>query len=131
MKYSIKDFFSKCDQIWLATFTEEIFNGKLQFLCSVIYYLTWNSFGSFIQLWRHALREKCPNTEFFQVCIFPHSHWIRKDTPYSVRVRMRENTDQRKLRVCTFSTQWWEQKMSFLVSWKFGINNLNAYRIFR
>ena len=37
----------------------------------------------------------CPNTEFFLVCIFPHSDWIRRDThisPYSVR--MRENTDQ-------------------------------------
>ena len=33
MKFSIKDFFSKCDQI---TFTEEILNGKLHFLCSAI-----------------------------------------------------------------------------------------------
>ena len=33
MKFSIKDFFSKCDQI---TFTEEIRNGKLHFLCSAI-----------------------------------------------------------------------------------------------
>ena len=24
-----------------------------------------------------TLREKCPNTEFFLVCIFPHSDWIR------------------------------------------------------
>ena len=32
MKFSIKDFFSKCD---LVTFTEEILNGKLHFLCSV------------------------------------------------------------------------------------------------
>ena len=32
MKFFIKDFFSKCDQI---TFTEEILNGKLHFLCSV------------------------------------------------------------------------------------------------
>ena len=33
----MKDFFSKCDQIHsadLVTFTEEILNGKLQFLCS-------------------------------------------------------------------------------------------------
>ena len=30
MKFSIKKFFSKC-----YTFTEEIFNGKLYFLCSV------------------------------------------------------------------------------------------------
>ena len=41
MKFFIKDFFSKCDQIRsflrtaLVTFTEEILNGKLHFLCSV------------------------------------------------------------------------------------------------
>ena len=37
MKFSINDFFSKCDQIRMKrmiTFTEEIFNGKLHFLCS-------------------------------------------------------------------------------------------------
>ena len=28
------------------------------------------------------LREKCPNTEFFLVHIFPHSYWIRRDTKY-------------------------------------------------
>ena len=39
-----------------------------------------------------ALREKCPDTEFFLVCVFPHSDWIRRDTSYSVR--MRENIDQ-------------------------------------
>ena len=31
MKFSITDFFSKC-----VTLTEEILNGKLHFLCSVI-----------------------------------------------------------------------------------------------
>ena len=39
MKFSINDFFSKCDQIRsflmdLITFTEEILNEKLHFLCS-------------------------------------------------------------------------------------------------
>ena len=36
MKISIKDFFSKCDQFPadLVTFTEEIVNGNLRFLCS-------------------------------------------------------------------------------------------------
>ena len=35
MKFSIKDFFSKCDQIRsFLTFTEEVFNGKLHFLHS-------------------------------------------------------------------------------------------------
>ena len=38
MNFPIEDFFSKCDQIRrtadLVTFTEEILNGKLHFLCS-------------------------------------------------------------------------------------------------
>ena len=38
MKFPIKVFFSKCDQIQcpadMVTFTEEILNGKLLFLCS-------------------------------------------------------------------------------------------------
>ena len=39
MKFSIKDFLSKCDQIRtadLVTLAEEILNGKLNFMCSVI-----------------------------------------------------------------------------------------------
>ena len=46
MKHLIKDFFSKCDQIRrkqetadLVTFTQEILNGKLHFLCSDMLYL--------------------------------------------------------------------------------------------
>ena len=40
MNFSIKDFFSKYDQIYdfpvdLVIFTEEILNGKLPFLCNV------------------------------------------------------------------------------------------------
>ena len=40
MKFSIKDFFSKCDQIRrfpadLVTFNEETLHGKPHFLCSV------------------------------------------------------------------------------------------------
>ena len=41
MNFSIKDLFSKCDQIRsfppadLVTFTEEILNGKLHFFCAV------------------------------------------------------------------------------------------------
>ena len=46
MKFSITDSFSKCDQIPadLVTFTEQIRNGKLQFLCRVISYVVrqWN-----------------------------------------------------------------------------------------
>ena len=38
MKFSINDFFSKCDQIRtdLVKFTEEIINRNLHFLCSDI-----------------------------------------------------------------------------------------------
>ena len=42
-------------------------------------------FYAFIQrvfCWLFFLREKCPNTEFFLVHIFPHSDWNRRDTPY-------------------------------------------------
>ena len=34
MKLSIKDFFSKCDQ--MVTFTEGILNGKLHFFCAAM-----------------------------------------------------------------------------------------------
>ena len=41
-----------------------------------------------------ALREKCPNTEFFLVRIFPYS------------ARIWENTEQKKLRIGTLFMQW-------------------------
>ena len=53
--------------------------------------------GDFLKF---SLREKCPNTEVFLVCIFPYLDWIRGDT-----VQMRENTDQKNLRILTLFTQ--------------------------
>ena len=50
-----------------------------------------------------TLRKKCPNTEFFLVLIFPYSDWIRRDSPYSVRIR--ENKNRKKLRIWTLFTQ--------------------------
>ena len=49
MKFSIKDFFTKCDQIrsflrfpaGLVTFTEEILNGKIDILCSDSHVKLW------------------------------------------------------------------------------------------
>ena len=53
-----------------------------------------------------ALCEMCPNTEFFLMRIFPDSDWIRRNTSYlSVFIRMRENTDQKRLRIWTLFTQ--------------------------
>ena len=36
VKFSIKDFYSKCEQICMVTSNEEILNGKLHFLCAVV-----------------------------------------------------------------------------------------------
>ena len=52
---------------------------------------------------RRALREKRPNTEFFPVRIFLHSG-LRRKSPHLVR--MRRNTDQRRLRIWTLFMQW-------------------------
>ena len=46
-----------------------------------------------------TLREKCPNTEFFLVTEYEE---IRSICPYSVR--MRQNTDEKKLRIWTLFT---------------------------
>ena len=62
MKFSIKDFFSKCDQISdLVTFTEEILNGKLHFWNSVVRKcgdLVGKSFLRF--LFRVFVKKICP-----------------------------------------------------------------------
>ena len=50
-----------------------------------------------------TLREKCPNTEFFVVRIFPCSGWIRRFT-YSYSAQVRENTDQKKLLIWAIFT---------------------------
>ena len=50
-----------------------------------------------------SLREKCPNTEFFYVPYFPVFE-LKSKSPYSVRLR--ENADQKKLRIWRLFTQW-------------------------
>ena len=46
----------------------------------------WISDSWYLTVWFYsvaeALREKCANTEFFLVRIFPHSHWIWRDMEY-------------------------------------------------
>ena len=91
--------------------------------------------------WQLSLHEKCPNREFFLVCIFLYSDWIRsawsvfscirtefgdllRQSLYSVRIQ--ENTDQKKLRIWTFFMQCLafnelthlKQLISFYTSWK-------------
>ena len=64
-----------------------------------------------------ALREKCPDTEFFLVCIFVN---LRK-SPYSVQ--MQENTDQKKLRIWTLFT---EPRFCVRTKWMWMISYTNA-----
>ena len=53
-----------------------------------------------------APREKCLNTEFFLVRIFPHSDWIRRDTPYlSISSPNGGKYGPEKLRIWTLFTQ--------------------------
>ena len=49
--------------------------------------------------WKQTLHEKCPNTEFFLVRIFPTLDWIRRDTSYlsvfspnAIKIRIRKNS---------------------------------------
>ena len=53
-----------------------------------------------------ALREKCPNTEFFWSifsCIWTEYRDLFRKSPYSIRIQ--ENTDQKKLRIWILFTQ--------------------------
>ena len=53
-------------------------------ICCFLYYFSYQQ-KSGIRFWtlliQTSLREKCPNTEFLLVRIFPYSDWIRRDTP--------------------------------------------------
>ena len=71
VKFSMKDFFSKCDQIrgflwiWSHLFTEEILNGKLHFLCRETRLVFSRVF---------YIRGNLGNVRF----IFPPVHWLKK-----------------------------------------------------
>ena len=76
----------------LVTFTAEIFNGKLHFLCSVksikqqkiiINFLS----GIYLAISnKKTLREKCPNTEFYSGLYFPV--FVLNTNIYSVNLRI-------------------------------------------
>ena len=85
-----------CASIWCMRF-RFYYLPCFYFVCSfhVLQFLagTWHTicFGLVKQAnsWRKTastlrtlVREKCPNTEFFLVRIFPHLDWIRRDTSY-------------------------------------------------
>ena len=115
MKFSIKDFFSKCDQIRrrpnpqeaadLVTFTEKIRNGKLHFLCSASFICAKQAvikpnnqavIKPFLNS-KVSLRKKCPYSEFFSSVFTRILIEYGKKLPISpYSVPMREKADQKK-----------------------------------
>ena len=81
-----------------------------------------------------SLREKCPNMEFFLVCIFLQLGWIRRDTKYWVR--MREYTDQEKTSIWKLFTQRFVLQFTVsltnshlitIIPWNYNANTINWY----
>ena len=66
MKFSIKNFFSKCDQI---TFTEEILNGKLHFLCGYTLLFLWPA-SDFLVHFYSCLFTAVPSPEIYFLQIY-------------------------------------------------------------
>ena len=93
--YSVKNgtFFLEGDAVAPNTFPPPLLLKIILVFSGLVLHLSYN----------FSLHENCPFTEFFLVRIFPHSDWILRTSPYSVRKR--ENTDQKKLRIWTLFTQ--------------------------
>ena len=89
----------------LVTFTEEILNEKLHFLCcECLYVRHLPQLQSIFIKKDKTLREKCPYVEFFWSifsCILPEYGQILCITPYSVRIR--EKTGQKNSKYVHFS----------------------------
>ena len=67
---------------------------------------------------RDTLREKCPYLEFFWSVFFPHSDWIRRDTPYLSLFSLNAGkSGPEQLRIRTFSMQCLPTYFSFYWSY--------------
>ena len=105
MKFSIKDFFSKCDQIrsFLAMqHSVKIFGENFlekdyyPWTCPDVYLGPCLTLMMEVFCWGKSLREKCPHSEF-SWSVFSHirteyGNFLRR-SPYSVQIP--ENTDQK------------------------------------
>ena len=69
---------------------------------SIVKYACWKN-GEALRSHKLSLREKCPDTEFFQVRVFLHSDWIW------------DNTDQKKICIWTLFTQCLLQKAELAI----------------
>ena len=72
---------------------------------------------------RLTLCEKCPNTEYFPVRIFPHSDWIRRDNSYfsvfspNAGKHGPENTPYLNI----FHTVWLSNSKNFIKIYRFHL----------
>ena len=74
--------------------------------------------------WLKPLREKCSNTEFFLVRIFPHSDWIRRNTEYlSVFSPNAGKYGPEKLRICSRSEHLKQIHIRVKTFYKISIKN--------
>ena len=78
--------------ILFCFFMETVFENEMLFELHKFYYFSFTGWFLTLKTKFHpktlvedfqnyrgrSLREKCPDTEFFQVRIFPHSDWIRR-----------------------------------------------------
>ena len=81
--------------------------GTLVYTLKVLLTLKGNALQKAIHWDYYSLREKCSNTEFFVVRIFPYSDWIRRFT-MSISV-FRPKTGKygpEKIPSCILFTQW-------------------------
>ena len=129
MKFSIKDFFSKCYQnhtnIYWKNYQWET-SFFVQWLIQYVFVLPRtfhiNVFGH--SYYSITPCEKCPNTEFFLVFIFLYSVWIQ------------ENRDQKKLRIWALFTRCYIcnnllsyypfQFITFVIHYNPDINHFNG-----
>ena len=137
MKFSIEEFLGKCDQlrrklrvsIEIQLGFQLEYNGKSEFIIrSMLYHLfafieccySWN--------WHTAQKMKFSIKDFWFVfsCVWTGYGDLILESPYSVWIQ--KNTDQKKLRIWTFFTQyllswitlWSCLEISFL-SWNDGV----------
>ena len=88
----------------LVTFTEEILNWKLHFLCSVVEdQISLTVAINIGPLLNTTLREKCSVYGVFLVRIFPNSDWIRRDTLYTGKYGPEKLWIRTRFTQCCFS----------------------------
>ena len=111
----------------LVTFTEEILNGKLHFLCSESFWGTRQYLQNRKICSLSTLRKKCPYSELFWSVFFGTRTEYGEIWSISLYlVRMRENTDQNNSKYAHFSSS---VQISNLLKTRICGNNVQLMRM--